>query len=375
MPRFVHMCTFLILAGLALPGIGYLSGIGSSDDYITRVEKRSPAGFPGVAGIADFGDWAARFEAAIIDQFPFRSRIIQGVRSFDLNPGGRAMFGEVTLGRDGWLFFRDDSGARLRGVEYVEEFQKQLSGLFTYADRLQYPLVVVVIPPKQAIYPEKLRGPDLEYFNRFTAERARFYEALDEFPARLVPRVRSELESLKQTSRELVYHPQDTHYTHVGAMVVARSIVEAFSPGIWDEEAVRNERARPGYGDLVGLAGFGAGWEQWEVIVSSVRRPGVSVETRELLSGEDTPTDPIRFQMTSEAGAMLIPGRSLIVHDSFIGGFLRDSLAQYFEDVTFIHVDDLAGTDFQTELTRHDRTVLQVNERNALSIFAVISTD
>lgn len=375
MPRLVHVCTFLILAALALPGIGYLFEIGSSDDYIRKVEKRVPADFPGANGLTDFGAWAGRLEAAIIDHFPFRSRVIQGVRSFDLNPGGRKTFGGVTLGRDGWLFFRDDFGASLRGPNYVDEFQQRLGDLLAYSEELGKPLVVVVIPPKQTVYEEQLRAPDREFLARLSVDREKFHSALDQFPARSVPRVREELESLKASSPELVYHPQDTHYTHVGAMVVARSIIESLSPGLWQDDAIESERGRPGYGDLVGLAGFGAGWEEWEVVLSSVHRPGISLETRELLSGDDTPTARIRFRMRSDSDGMLIPGKSLVVHDSFIGGFLRESLAQYFESVTFIHIDDLTEMDLIAEMRGYDRTVLQVNERNALAVFAVIWAD
>jgi hypothetical protein len=257
----------------------------------------------------------------------------------------------------------------------VDEFQQRLEGLLSYSEELGKPLVVVVIPPKQIFYEEQLRAPDREFLARFTVEREQFYSALDQFPARSVPRVREELESLKATSSELIYHPQDSHYTHVGAMVAARSIVESLSPGLWQEDAIESERARPGYGDLVGLAGFGTGWEEWEVVVSNVHRPRISLETRELLSGEDTVTAPIRFRMKSESDGRLIPGKSLVVHDSFIGGFLRESLAQYFEDVTFIHVDDLTKLDLRAEMAACDRTVLQVTERNALVVFATIAAN
>jgi hypothetical protein len=150
--------------------------------------------------------------------------------------------------------------------------------------------------------------------------------------------------------------------------VVARAIVEGFAPGLWDSDSVVEERITTGPGDLVGMAGFSIGWRQWEVLHARIERPGVSVERETPPKAGDLGTGTARFRATS-AGPALIPGRTLIVHDSFIGGFIRESLAGYFEDVTYVHIEGVKGLD----TAGFDRVVVQMNERNALFTAIVVT--
>lgn len=372
MPRFTVICTFLVLSILALPGVGYIFGIGTSEDYIKNAERRLPQTFPNLGTILKFGEWASSFDAAVADRFPYRSRIIKSTRSFDWSIGGRRVFGDVSLGKNDWMFYRVDSGQQLRGKSYIEDFFERLDRTIAFADSRQLPFIVIVIPPKQIVHQEMLSDSDQSLTVRFEPLRNLFYTGLESYQPDRIPRIWVDLKALAGNGNPLVFHPQDTHYTHVGAIVVGRSIVEAFSPGLWQDSAVRNTEGTSVTGDLVSMAGFSSGWKSWKITYSEIHRDGVRIVSRDVPDQQMNPYDPARFTSESDSGITLIPGKTLIVHDSFIGGFLRDSLAMYFEDVTYLHSNNLAEIDLKSVMVNYDRVVLQMTERSALTVMTMV---
>lgn len=102
-------------------------------------------------------------------------------------------------------------------------------------------------------------------------------------------------------------------------------------PGLWDDAAIVVSPPKPMLGDLTRLQG----WDRRELVqsIKSVR-PGVIV-TESKLFGGDFGKDSRSFRATS-SGPYLIPGHTVILHDSFFER-AADLLAPYFEEITFVH--------------------------------------
>jgi hypothetical protein len=140
--------------------------------------------------------------------------------------------GSVIIGKDGWLFYRPDGDRDLisfRGMNPLSEeeltaWQTLLEKRNAWLASRGIPLLVVMPPDKQTIYPEYLPP---EY------ERVRPQSRLDQLVERLRQThspvrfldLRSALLAAKPTG--ILYHLTDTHWNDSGAFVGYRVIISA----------------------------------------------------------------------------------------------------------------------------------------------------
>jgi hypothetical protein len=224
-----------------------------------------------------------------------------------------------------------------------------------------------------------------EAFAWHHARLQRFFERPNAYGC--VPLWRTYL-SAKARAKEPLYFRTDSHHTPHSALLVTRAIVETCAPGLWQEKEIHYLGTTDKFGDLsIFIAGqLGSRpelEEEWEV-----RRPGV-----ELVSGAwpqaglQLPGGPeaaeafwqagVRFYgphtewehtsrlLNRSRGARLIPGKTLILMDSQLAKS-RESLRQFFADVTFRHYDDvIAADDFGEALAGFDRVIVEIGERFA----------
>ena len=210
----------LFLLGLVLPLLW-------AHDPDTLAEKRSPAPSPDWKVSRNFPD---QFEAYFRDRFGLRHQMVQlhtWLRYYLLH---ESPIHDVSLGKDDWLFFEFmDNTANFMGRRplHDDEMQRWRDVLVRRRDALArrgIPFLFVVVPDKQAIYPEHLPHDSnrpgrtrLDQLLDYLAEHSDL-EVLDLRPALLHAKEEGE-----------VFLRYDSHWSDRGAQVGCTEIVRKLS--------------------------------------------------------------------------------------------------------------------------------------------------
>jgi alginate O-acetyltransferase complex protein AlgJ len=169
----------------------------------------------------------------------------------------------VIKGRDGWLFYGDDSGADdyvnrqpLSPVE-VSAWRDAVTHAREWLERRHIAYVFTIAPDKHLIYPE---------FMPASIQRVGAMSRMDQVYAALsdtsVVTVDSRRALLEAKARERIYYVTDTHWNERGALVAYQAIIEAVRrqapsvPPAWtrsDFDATHEEIAGK---DLAGMLGM-----------------------------------------------------------------------------------------------------------------------
>jgi hypothetical protein len=180
----------------------------------------------------DAGRYTDRWLNFYRDHFGLRNTLIRAVALSRFHGLSADTNGNVIIGKDGWLFYRPDGDRDLiafRGMNPLSEeeltaWQTLLEKRNAWLASRGIPLLVVMPPDKQTIYPEYLPP---EY------ERVRPQSRLDQLVERLRQThspvqfldLRSALLAAKPTG--ILYHLTDTHWNDSGAFVGYRVIISA----------------------------------------------------------------------------------------------------------------------------------------------------
>lgn len=164
---------------------------------------------------------------------------------------------------------------------------------------------------------------------------------------------------LQQAARtQQVYYRKDTHWSHNGDAVYARSLAQRFDPVL--ALALRT-RTTTGTvkGDLASVLGLPA---HETVQGQSVLNPRVAVQ--ELPERDIGLIVPVKtFRATAALGGRVLPGRTVFVGDSFTAVALGQ-LAQLSEETVFVWTDNSAPLQpMLDEIAKGDRVVVEVVER------------
>ncbi|MFT7474916.1 MAG: hypothetical protein ACI81L_001848 [Verrucomicrobiales bacterium] len=156
------------------------------------------------------------------------------------------------------------------------------------------------------------------------------------------------------------YYEHDSHWTFEGGGLVAGDIVERFAPDIYDPKVIRKiERALPINGDIYRRLSIEKTLDVPDPVRVSMR-PDVTTDRSE---GELIGTRTVRTYR-SEGEGEVVAGRTVVVHDSMMN-FVERQLAPYFEEIVFIHWDDLDKAGFFDRVADSDRVILMRVEREA----------
>jgi hypothetical protein len=164
------------------------------------------------------------------------------------------------------------------------------------------------------------------------------------------------------------YFQRDTHWTETGAMPAIRALVESLRPGLWDSAPPVQTGQKAFVGDLSQLAGLPS-----SEVAAIFERPGVSlVSTTVPTSLDGRGQRPVR-RFTTGANEAVVPGRTLILYDSFFASIQGD-VASWFAESVWLHIDDLSlRSEVVGQLPRFDRVVLARTERLAyLTAYATV---
>ncbi|MEZ5304855.1 MAG: hypothetical protein R3F11_30030 [Verrucomicrobiales bacterium] len=209
-----------------------------------------------------------------LDDAPFTEpvrRAVQRAEVAALREGNR----KVVVGNDGWLFYRpgldalagygpvrpepdtvakDPNRAPWRGpAPAIRNFARQLR-------EFGCELILVPIPIKPMIYPEKLTGSAFDRPLKHPDADA-LYRELEASGVRVID-LTEILWSAKQASPEPLFLKTDTHWTPEGMAFFAATLAEALRHRPWmadlpaDRRFQKTEVPREGLGDLVGMLGL-----------------------------------------------------------------------------------------------------------------------
>jgi len=236
---------------------------------------------------------------------------------------------KATMGRDGWLFYRPDvrcliepdrpdtSSDEGRWVQPAQGTCEDsvVRAIVHFRDQLKdrgIELLVMPVPGKPSIYPQKLWRTAGANGNRVTSPTLQFIQKLSAQGVQVVDLFDQFSRARRENPGEDLYLAQDTHWTPAGAGIAAAALVEKFRSLGWapaqsvsfTSRIVRVRR----YGDIL------------EMIVPPSRQdhtPYEDVECRQVL-------DPTGRGMTSSEserpGTYRYPGGGasvLVLGDSF----------------------------------------------------------
>ena len=324
---------------------------------------------------------------AINDRMPMRGRLLRLKLDLETNVLRERLLGtpgaqQVGLGRDDWLFLLAELG-ELTGTDDEVSFALDRAESAAGDPAWHARLILAPAPDKNSIYPEQLSAA-LKRLLRPHAEnreRIRAWFRSSGTPDRID--TWSVFQEAKPAADELLYEATGSHHSSYGSMLLAKSMIDAADPSLWDPDHVQHVATWTFQSDLRTLAGYEGrveDWKRYEVI-----RPGIELVTflhdGRLISGTDrTPAEPgaenkpARY-INRSTGSPIVPGRTLIVHDSFIASYLRPTLRQFFEDVTFVHHNDITPGDLQDSMRTFDLVYFEFAERGARPILQGYFTD
>lgn len=361
-----------------------------NQNYLQVVEKRAPKPLPKLSVDDVVNDsFYKKLDGFLSDKVAFRGFLIQARKFAEIQFLQEDRFGRVDIGKHNWLYFRSSYWLpKEQTEEAARNTLHKLENFLEQADQYRADFRLVVAPDKHTIYPENLSAQGLRDVERTSAARKIFHDWFYQQQDARVINLWQALLTRKAESDELLYIPGDTHHSFAGAMVMARETVESIQPGIWrDEDVVKvGEEYSSDLSTLIGLHDIRI-TEDSIIDEFRVQRPGVKVE-KVTLEGQEFSSleaaeqaicidrnrpgnctkNSITQVISSSTGQPLIKGKTLIIHDSFIQGFLRPSLIQFFEDVSFVHHDNMTSESFHQALENYDHVILETVERSAFGV-------
>ncbi len=280
-----------------------------------------------------FGRW---FE----DHFGLRSRLVRWFGEGRLFLLGVSPSTTVLKGRNGWLFYADDSGVDdyvnrepLTRVE-VGLWREALERARGWLHRRQIGFIFTIAPDKHVIYPEYV-PPTIRRVGP-VSRSDQIYAALADSDVAAID-VRNAL--LEAKTRERIYYLTDTHWNDRGALVAYQSIIEAARrqvpsvPPAWTrndfdpmEQDIRGK-------DLAGMLGLKSVLHETDLQLKPRRPRRARV------------VDPPGAEPTSELGRVVtevadtrLP-RAVIFRDSFASR-LVPFLSEHFSRAVYLWQND-----------------------------------
>lgn len=332
----------LALAGAMLVAPAVLSWTGAA--RMPTFEQRLPADWPATPDPLDAG-WTAEVGAAVTDRLAGQALGARALGAFDFRVTDRAPTDRVLVGAGDTLYVRSSMAVPCLGARPVTSERSSLRALEAATRRADQRLVVLVVPDKAASLPEDLPAEFLDK-GRCLHDRAAAAEAM--MAEELGPDAVAVLDDLSTAG---TYFDEDTHWSPTGRLVGQQRLVEALAPGMWSDDAFVTVPGSRGL-DLRGMMGMPKKIDTEDHELAFAR----STEMRDLELGTDIPV--VVTHSEAAPGRELVPGRTLVVHDSFVNGWREDFMG-LFTDATFVHWTSLDAPGIEEVLAGHDTVVVE----------------
>lgn len=352
--RFDHLVLGAFVVCLLLPAA--LLAAGLRPEAIENRPLRTP---PAVSaeGLLD-GSLAAQVDAYLTDNILVRPLAIR-LRGEAIWASGGTGTREVVRGRGDWLFvgLELDPPCRQPLAELVDGLANVAAAFDASGQEFRF----VPAPDKHAIYPEDVTV-GLRPGACSETERGALRSAL----ARLAPHAIDSWSVLEGARANVpagstatpLYFEKDSHWTPTAAIAVMEAMVRSIDPAIWDATMIDRSGTVSYAMDLAALIGI----ERHEVVARVTVGGGPMMREEVPLANGTHADDPI-VRMISPGTRPTLPGRTLIIYDSFFGRY-RDMLAPFFADSTWVHVNEaVAHRDLAARLGTFDRVIFERVER------------
>ena len=214
----------LFFAGLLLPPSMHVAYGGDGEG--ARMEFRKPSQMPELALDPRY---PRAFEAYFDDNFALRTKLVRWHNYLKLFWFGTSPSPSFVVGEDDWLFYTgerviENHVGQLRLTrEELERWQRVLEGRRDWCAERGMEYLLVIVPDKHAIYPEKLptayRHPDRpttheQFFDHF--EKHSDFRPVD---------LKSVLCEAREREEHLLYYRLGTHWNDLGAWVAYEEIM------------------------------------------------------------------------------------------------------------------------------------------------------
>jgi hypothetical protein len=350
-----RLVPIIFILGLTAPGLAFMLG-NRADSF----ENRSPPPLPGlsVASIRSVS-YFEEMNDFLVYYLPLRRLAVNAIRTILFVFWRDMATEEVVVGRDDFLFLRNtfDRWCGRKSIRFSSvRAAETLRDISSNGPRV----IWVSVPDKFQFYSHLLPqrfAPAAECSKR---RRAVFSKAMKDGLngdyIDLLPIV----EAL--SSEMLVYHKNDTHWKSAAAALLPQSVIELLQERLWNEQSIRLDEKQTRNADLAIKLGVEIP-HQTERMIS--KRNGVKIDSRELI--EVSGQRAIRmFKHKGGPDARLIPGRTVLIHDSYALP-VEKVLAPYFEEIVMIHWSDLKPGSFGEYARDANLIIAQSVDRLAVS--------
>lgn len=385
----LRVSALLVLIGLVLPASLRTVSHQADEEQLRRIELRPENEPPQVKHFSDLTNQQTynQLTAFLNDRVAYRTIVARWRNNLRYYLLGEKRFNMVDVAPGGWLFFTPSYGnPQDWNSGWVAQSLQNLKQFLTWSQSQKANFYVVVAPDKESLYPEKLTqmgrlviqvyAPAINAFNQGYQQASRQSpQVIDYF---------SSLERQKQAGGPLLYNPVGTHFTTSGAMLMVQAIIARIDPKAWNSKDVVSNGEDFNNELEIFLNVDPDPLLQRKAMSPKyvIRRPCVNTKviynnqayssyTEVKPRMQNFVYDPLQFisQSTDIQRCPLIPGKTLIIGDSFIKGYLESGLGQYFEDVTFVHRTRYSPQDFHKAMAKYDRVLLETVERDAPTVF------
>lgn len=326
-------------------------------------ENRRAADFPAVdaAQLLDTGTFR-QADQALKDRLALKSIVTRAIGAASVATG-QSLTDRVVTGEGGEAFSSEEFALPCQGTLETVPVDQRLQRWQDAARSRGGDVFIAVAPDKSSIERDKLGASADNLLACADDARTKALRQWGGDPNAPVMTLWDKLAAQNKKYDGTAYQRGDTHWTNRGAIVFSQSVVErlAAEAGVADSidfaGDVVDRGTRERAGDLYRLMGAPAS----DVVpVVGVERPGVvvkrSVEPGRTFRGVRT----YRANGTNADG--VIPGTTLIVHDSFFDA-AEKQLAPYFEKAVIMHWADLTVAVEEGTLPRIDRIVFESSQR------------
>ncbi|MDE6657581.1 MAG: hypothetical protein K2J88_03230 [Oscillospiraceae bacterium] len=173
-------------------------------------------------------NWSAEFQAYVSDHFGFRKELVKADSTLKANLFHVSAEEDVIIGKDGWLYYtptvNDYIGRATVSDLGLQNIMRNLELMQEYAESQGSKFYVTIVPNKNTVYPEYMPS---NYKNYGTSNNLDNLENLLFASDLNYISLKNALTQEAQNSEVLIYHKQDTHWNHTGALLGYRSIMKA----------------------------------------------------------------------------------------------------------------------------------------------------
>ncbi|HEX2755444.1 MAG TPA: hypothetical protein VHM48_08275 [Candidatus Limnocylindrales bacterium] len=351
--QFDRLVVVVFCAGLLVPALLMAVRIRPA-----AIENRALLTAPPITlGSLIDSSWYAAVDRFIADNIAVRPLAVRLRGEVYWRTGGTGN-PTVVRGTGSWLFTLEEIQASCDlGAADIAAALDRTDAAFTAAGQ---DFRFLVAPDKHVVYPEKV-DPGMAYGPSCTDDRrAAMQAALDARPGVAVDGWAAVLaERAAHPDGPLLYYTEDSHWTTSGAVPAIRALIQSLGPDLWrDEDVVRGGSKRVAM-ELARQMGL----SRAETVPFVTIRPTVRIVRTPIDLPVATNNARAVYRITASGDRPLVPGRTVIVYDSFFGLNMA-AVSPFFAESIWIHQGDLLNHPEIAQLVGPaDRVILERVER------------